>query len=70
MKTTDPTKYLKNHKILMLLKKEPVQDLYDPENFVYCPRHLDKPIEYFCKQCSITVCVKCMFDEHNGHDLI
>lgn len=42
----------------------------DSDNYVFCPRHFDKPIEYFCKQCSITVCVKCMFDEHNGHDLI
>ncbi len=40
------------------------------EAFVFCPRHSDKPIEYFCKQCSVTVCVKCMFDEHNGHELI
>ena len=40
------------------------------ESYVFCPRHSDKPIEYFCKQCSVTVCVKCMFDEHNGHELI
>lgn len=69
IKTTDPSKYIKNHKILALLKKEN-PDLLDPDNYVYCPRHLDKVIEYFCKQCSITVCVRCMFDEHNGHDLV
>jgi B-box zinc finger len=45
-------------------------EFIDGDNYVFCPRHFDKPIEYFCKQCSITVCVKCMFDEHNGHDLI
>jgi hypothetical protein len=37
---------------------------------VYCPRHMDKIIEYFCKQCTGVVCVKCIFDEHNGHDLV
>ena len=42
----------------------------DPENYIYCPRHYDKPIEYFCKLCTGTVCVKCIFDEHNGHELI
>ena len=72
IKTTDPAKYIKNHKILAILLKKDSPDggLYDPDSYVYCPRHLDKPIEYFCKQCSTTVCVRCMFDEHNGHDLV
>lgn len=35
-----------------------------------CPRHYDKVIEYFCKQCTMTVCPKCMFDDHNGHELL
>ncbi len=37
---------------------------------IYCPRHYDKAIEYFCKLCTVTVCVRCIFDEHNGHELI
>jgi hypothetical protein len=48
VKTTDPAKYIKNHKILALLKKDS-PELLDPENFVFCPRHFEKPIEYFCK---------------------
>ena len=65
-----------NHKILALIANSnlggggPQKDVLDPENFVYCPRHYDKPIEYFCKLCTVTVCVKCIFDEHNGHELI
>ena len=35
-----------------------------------CPRHVTKQIEYFCKTCSESVCVKCIYDEHNGHALI
>ena len=35
-----------------------------------CPRHLHKVIEYFCKTCSESVCVKCMYDDHNGHSLV
>lgn len=42
----------------------------DIENQIMCNRHYDKVIEYFCKQCSLTVCVKCMFDDHNGHELL
>jgi hypothetical protein len=39
-------------------------------NYVVCSRHSDKSIEYFCKTCTATVCVKCIFDEHNGHELV
>lgn len=79
IQTTDPAKFVKNQKVQIILQKQkdgvlsPEMLLFataDGENFVYCPRHVDKPIEYFCKQCSITVCVKCMFDEHNGHELL
>lgn len=35
-----------------------------------CPRHLHKVIEYFCKTCSDSVCVKCMYDDHNGHAMV
>jgi len=72
----DSSKYLRNHKILQLISnsamsgKNPTTPLGDNENFIYCPRHYDKPIEYFCKLCTLTVCVKCIFDEHNGHELI
>ena len=37
---------------------------------ITCGRHPDKPIEYFCRTCTHTVCVKCIFDEHNGHELV
>ena len=36
---------------------------------VLCFKHPDKEIEYFCKNCHAIVCPKCMFVEHNGHDL-
>jgi hypothetical protein len=36
---------------------------------VYCYKHKDKEIEYFCKICHLIVCAKCMFAEHNGHEL-
>ena len=36
---------------------------------VYCPRHPEKQIEYFCKVCHVLVCAKCMFMEHSGHEL-
>lgn len=36
---------------------------------VFCFKHQDKEIEYFCKICHSIVCPKCMFAEHNGHEL-
>ena len=34
-----------------------------------CTKHPEKEIEYFCKSCSMLVCPKCMFQQHNGHEL-
>lgn len=39
-------------------------------HFTSCVRHIDKRVEYFCKTCSDTVCARCIFDEHNGHELV
>lgn len=36
---------------------------------VFCGKHRDKEIEYYCKLCHSIVCPKCMFAEHNGHEL-
>ena len=36
---------------------------------VYCGKHRDKEIEYYCKLCHSIVCPKCMFLDHNGHEL-
>ena len=27
-------------------------------------------MEYFCKACALAVCVKCIYDAHNGHNLV
>lgn len=72
---TDPSVFLKNHKILSLIANSNVNKAtgaggLDTEDYIYCPKHYDKPIEYFCKLCTGTVCVRCIFDEHNGHELI
>ena len=39
------------------------------EKRVYCAKHRNKEIEYFCKVCHSIVCAKCMFADHNGHEL-
>lgn len=38
--------------------------------YTSCTRHIEKKVEYFCKTCSDTVCARCIFDEHNGHELV
>lgn len=37
---------------------------------IQCPKHGVKLIEYFCKTCSESVCVRCIYDGHNGHQLV
>lgn len=65
----DPQNFKKNQKILDLIAKNTNMP-HELENQVMCPRHHDKIIEYFCKNCTQTVWVKCMFDDHNGHELL
>lgn len=36
---------------------------------VFCFKHQEKEIEYFCKFCHTIVCSRCMFSDHNGHEL-
>ena len=45
-------------------------DQLDNISSVMCGRHPQKFIEYFCRTCTQTVCVQCIFDEHNGHELV
>ena len=45
-------------------------DQLDNISAIMCGKHPDKYIEYFCRTCTQTVCVKCIFDEHNGHELV
>lgn len=56
-----------NYKLLSLLVNPGSVKL---SNIFPCIKHPDKPIEYFCKACSLAVCVKCIYDEHNGHNLV
>ncbi|CDW72222.1 kelch motif family protein [Stylonychia lemnae] len=56
-----------NYKLLSLLLNPGTVQL---SNIFPCGKHPDKPIEYFCKACSLAVCVKCIYDEHNGHNLV
>ena len=39
------------------------------DDTVMCAKHPEKRIEYFCRQCHHLVCPKCMFHDHNGHEL-
>jgi hypothetical protein len=56
-----------NHKLYSLITNPGAVKL---TNFIPCDLHEDKPVEYFCKACALAVCVKCIYDHHNGHNLI
>jgi hypothetical protein len=53
-----------------MLSEDAVPIMMGNFDSIPCPRHSLKIIEYFCKTCSESVCVKCIYDEHNGHSLI
>jgi B-box zinc finger len=53
-----------------MLSDEAVPIIMGQFDSIPCPRHPTKLIEYFCKTDSESVCVKCIYDEHNGHNLI
>ena len=60
-----------NQKLLnFMMSEEAVPLMMGSLDSIPCPRHQIKLIEYFCKTCSESVCVKCIYDEHNGHSLI
>ena len=53
-----------------MTSEEAVPLLVGSFDSIPCPRHPQKLIEYFCKTCSTSVCVKCMYDDHNSHSLV
>lgn len=36
---------------------------------IKCMKHQDRDIEFYCKGCKTLICSRCMFHEHNGHQL-
>ncbi len=61
----------KNQKIINFINsEEAVPLLFGNFESIPCPKHPHKMIEYFCKTCSTQVCVKCIYDDHNGHQLM
>ena len=34
-----------------------------------CEKHSDREIEFYCNDCKVLVCSRCMFFDHNGHQL-
>jgi len=54
----------------MFLKEEPINNTLNVgSKKVFWGKHRDKEIEYYCKLCHSIVCPKCMFADHNGHEL-
>lgn len=78
VRTKQLDKFRKNYQIVDVMKnmKYPqilAHDKQDPINNAIisgCGRHPDTVVEYFCKTCSLTICPKCVYEEHNGHDLV
>ena len=38
---------------------------YEPLNL--CPRHSSNKLIYFCKECNIQICNKCINEKHQNH---
>ena len=69
VRETEEDEFRRNEKLLKIMR-ERANDTTSKEDGVNCTRHLEKPIEYFCKSCSTSVCVRCIYDDHNGHHLM
>jgi hypothetical protein len=67
LQNTSLDNFIINQKILDLIEQKTLMDEIQVDDKVFCQKHLDKEIEYFCKDCTSAVCVRCMFSEHNGH---
>lgn len=80
IRTLDLNRYCKNYQLLQILAAmqgagpallgAQEAEFFDHEMYTSCTRHSEKKVEYFCKSCSDTVCARCIFDEHNGHELV
>ena len=53
-----------------MLSEEAAPLMHGAIDSIPCPKHSNKLVEYFCRNCSASVCVKCIYDEHNGHSLL
>ena len=40
------------------------------DHLVFCTTHADEPIKFFCKQCSISMCITCHVVTHKNHDTV
>lgn len=61
----------KNQKIINFINsEEAVPLLFGNFESIPCHKHPHKMVEYFCKTCTGSVCVKCIYDDHNGHQLM
>ena len=52
----------------MIMAQSDLMTVNEDTNY-QCLKHPDKYVEYFCRDCNVTVCIKCMFKDHNGHFL-
>ena len=50
-------------------KEEENGSLQSIEGNDFCIKHKEKPIEFFCSDCSCAVCSLCIYEVHNGHKL-
>ena len=51
----------------MLRQRQALSCDLTPEMLPLCREH-DKPLDFFCRQCTKLLCVRCMMDEHRDHN--
>ena len=49
--------------------EEDNESIQHSEGNDFCIKHKDKPIEFFCSDCSCAICSLCIYETHNGHKL-
>lgn len=48
-------------------------DIYELSNANkpdFCDKHIDKPLDVFCRECKAKICLSCLIKDHYGHSVL
>jgi len=60
-------KLSRDHKLLQIGDKMKPEDLYAQYPPANCDNHPEKPLEIYCHDCLLVICMMCYIKDHNSH---
>jgi len=61
-------KISRDHKLVNIGGDAETSGIRRVKSVKYCSQHNQKPLEYYCAECSKIVCVSCFVERHKSHD--